>query len=169
MAEITQEQKDTLAWIGMTLLSLQTTEGAIALSLKFVLPANGYFTLETLEREKGRKTLGQLLSALRSRVDLADDFAATLDAFLEHRNSFIHRIDQIPGWSLDNPAGLQVARGFLVRLASLNQAVLNTFLGLLRSWQVQVGIDIPLPSGDGFDLADQIYRQAAANTFFAKE
>ena len=170
MSEITQEQKDILAWIGMALLSLQTTESVIALSLKLVLPDDGYVTLETLERENGRKTLGQLLSVLRSRVDLADDFAATLDAFLEHRNSFIHRIDQIPGWSLDNPSGLQVARHFIVHLANLNRVVLNVFLGLLRSWQAQNDIEIPLPSDGGlFDFVDQIYRPIAANTFFGKE
>jgi hypothetical protein len=60
------------------------------------------------------KTVGYLLHELRARVGIDDTFESVLSKFLAMRNTVVHNIDEIPGWSLDSEDGIAVAHSFLV-------------------------------------------------------
>ena len=94
--------------------------------MTFALPEGGALTLQKLESQQDRKrTLGQFLTALKKLVELDEGFDAMLDEFLEKRNLLIHRIDEIPGWSLNTGPRLIASRRFLDRLLYLNDVVLT--------------------------------------------
>ncbi|HXW73001.1 MAG TPA: hypothetical protein VEK34_16525 [Methylocella sp.] len=169
MKTFSAEQRDILARMGLALLFIQTTEFVIEFCMKYVLPAGGVVTLEMLESQRSgerKRTLGQFLRELRKRVDLDDRFDAILDEFLQKRNELIHRIDDIPGWSLDHEEGLRAARGFMDRVMQLNHVVLEVFSGLVRAWQSQEQITTEFDSLLG-DI-DQIYSSLASRIFFKK-
>ena len=73
-----------------------------------------------------------------------------LEEFLESRNVFVHNISDIPGWKLASEDGLAVANQFVGRLIELNEDVLRVFVGLVRAWQIQVGIKDHVWEGRAF-------------------
>jgi hypothetical protein len=129
---------------------------------------SGVVTLEMLELASQRKrTLGQFLVELRRRVDIDDQFDMILEEFLDKRNTLIHRIDDVPGWSLHNEEGLKTARHFVDRLIIVSETVLDVFMALLRVWQKDV--DIKTPVDHMFCDNTEMYRQLVNDTFFEKE
>lgn len=137
------EEEKLLVSVGAALLLLQTTEKVIKLCMTVVLPKSDPLTLGTLQRQEKverKKTLGYFLTELRKRADLAPEFDATLEEFLEKRNIFIHNISDIPGWKLASKDGRAVAHQFVGRLIELNNKVLKVFIGLVSAWQKQIGL-----------------------------
>jgi hypothetical protein len=171
---VAPEQKDILAFLGVTMLSVQTTEQLIRLVLTYVIQAQP-LTLESLQsinQKKRNKTIGFLLCELRKRVDLNDTFDTILRQFLEMRNSFIHSLDEIPGWSLDDEHGLNTAENFLAEFLNVIEIVQSVFLGLVRSWQEQIGMsdrDIGISPHSWIAEIDAKFKPLVERTFFAKE
>ena len=54
-----------------------------------------------------------------------------LEEFLDKRNTLIHRVDDVPGWSLDNEQGCQIAYQFVNRLMTVDESVRDTLTALL--------------------------------------
>jgi hypothetical protein len=166
--KIGEPQREIMFRMGFALLITQTTEKLISTCLAYALPESGSVTLESLEKDNNRKkTLGQFIVELRKRVDIDDQFDKVLSEFLDKRNVLIHRIDDVPGWSLHNEEGLKVARLFVDRVIMLNESVLNVFMSLLHVWQKEV--DISTPVDHLFCYNTEAYRQLVNNTFFEKE
>jgi uncharacterized protein with PhoU and TrkA domain len=68
-----KEIKDILAWMGMLVLAMQTTETMVDLILTFVFQGKEKLTLEVLERlerERRARTLGRLMKQMRDRVGI---------------------------------------------------------------------------------------------------
>jgi hypothetical protein len=63
------------------------------------------------------KTVGYLLHELKMRVAIDDTFEEVLSKFLQVRNTIVHDVDEIPGWSFDNKVGISVAHSFLRRFS----------------------------------------------------
>jgi hypothetical protein len=154
--EITEDQTAVLSSIGGALLATQTTERMISLCLTHILQLDGPLTLGTLERTKTRKrTLGQILERMRDQIDLEDRFDAILSEFLESRNLLAHRLSDVPGWGLNDPAGIASAHRFLNRLFALNNKITGTFGGLARAWARANGYPL-FPEIHGSDEAEKI-------------
>ena len=169
MSTITENERHLLAQIGLSLVAVQATEALIRHSLRYVLPAGGRLTLESLElesRDERKKTLGQFLKELRRRVDLDDEFDRYLDDFLEHRNILVHRLESV--WSIGDPATEQTLRAFLDRVLWLNRGVMRVFLALNRAYQIEIGSSVPAPA-TLFDQPEEVYLAVARSMFFLKD
>lgn len=129
--------------IGTLIVVMQTTERLILTTLNYVLPSSGApQTLEDLTEEMRNNegaTLGRMISKLKQRVDLADDFEGVLRAFLQDRNTLVHDLQRVPGFSLSTREGRAVAGSFLANLAENNEVVMKVFVSLLSEWAAQVG------------------------------
>jgi hypothetical protein len=163
---IEQPQRDILFRMGLALLFLQTTEQLIRGCLTYVFPSGGILTLEMLERIENRKhTLGQFLVELRKRIDVDDQFDSILAEFLDKRNILIHRIGDVPGWSLDNDHGLKIARQFVDRLLIIDQQVRGVFTAVLVTWAREVNITTPV---DHLFADTEAYRNIVNALFFER-
>ena len=170
---ITPEQKEILAQVGTALVVLQAVEQIIRLVTTYVIQGPEPLTieyLESLDRKERNKTIGFLICKLRERVDLDETFDNTLRQFLEMRNSLVHNLNEIPGgWSLDSEQGRDLAQKFLSKFGHAINVVLSVFLGLIRSWQEQVGMndaDIGIPPDPLFQKIDTEYKPLVENIFF---
>src|ERR1700746_1330966 len=97
-------QKQMLAFRGVTLLRLQSTKTTIQFCMTHVLPKTSNLTWEMLNDRQQylrTKTVGYLLHQLRTRVAIDPQFDEMLIKFLGMRNTFVHNVNEIPGWSLD--------------------------------------------------------------------
>jgi hypothetical protein len=173
---ITPEQKDILAQVGMAVVVVQAAEQIIRLVMAYVIQGSEPLTLEylqSLNQKERNKTIGFLWNQLRKRVDLDDSFDNTLCRFLEMRNTLIHNLDEISGgWSLDNEQGRDLARKFLSEFGRVMNTVVSVFLGLVRSWQEQVGMndrDIGIPPDPWLADIDAKYKPLVEDIFFATE
>jgi hypothetical protein len=166
--KIGEPQREIFFRMGFALWFMQTTEYLIKVCLTYALPESEAVTLEMLERGSQRKrTLGQFLIELRRRVGIDSDFDIILAEFLDKRNTLIHRLDDIPGWSLHSEEGLKTARLFVDRVIRLNVSVLKVFMALLTVWQKEV--DVKTPFDHMFSSNAEICRQIVNSTFFEKE
>ena len=89
-----------------------------------------------------------------------------LEEFLDKRNTLIHRVDDVPGWSLDNEQGCQIAYQFVNRLMTVDESVRDTLTALLVVWQKEEDIKTPVDHLFG-DIETQ--RKIVDHTFFEKE
>ena len=174
MSGIPPEQESVLAEIGMALLSVQHTESLLRFTLRYPLSGPKGVTLETLERSETalkKNTLGQFLRVLKDRVDLDDEFGLALDRFLNARNVFAHRLDDVPGWDLRSKEGRDAAHVFLTELIRSATFISKVLTGLMRSWARQNNMDVPPAPGEEslFAEIDALYTTKVDSIFFAKE
>ena len=163
---IRKARREILLRMGLTLVLMQATEMVINACLTYALPEGGVLTLEPLKADQKKRTLGQFLTELRKRVDIDEHFDLILEEFLDKRNTLIHRIKDVPGWSLDNEQGCLIAYQFVNRLMTVNESVCDTFTALLSMWKNQEDIKTPV---DHLFANIETHIKIVNNTFFEKE
>lgn len=169
-----KEIEDILAWMGLLVWIMQTTEEIVDLVLTFVFRGKERLTLEVLERlerERRARTLGRLMKQMRDRVGINPALEDLLENFIEHRNQLTHRLKDVPGWDLDTPQGREVACNFLSNLTEENKQVMEIFVGFLIAWESQhkLGIVPRLPKeAQEFLLNAGVYAAFADLFVFAK-
>lgn len=167
------ERKKIVTFTGMALLTVQATEQIIRLVTTYVIPSPNPLTFESLQsrnREDRNRTIGFLVGKLRERVEVAPTFDERLRRFLEMRNTFVHNLDEVPGWTLETEQGREVAKRFLVEFFQVIEIVQNVFLGLIRSWQAENDMShIGVSSESFFAEIDAKFKPLAERIFFAKE
>jgi hypothetical protein len=164
------DRRDVLAFLGATLLMVQTAERMLKSCMTFALPKGNVLTIEQYEKqtaEEAKKTLGYFLTQLRLRVDVHPKFDAELSEFLELRNCLVHHLDTVEGLDFGTPEGRAVAQVFLGTTASKAVYVINVFTGLMRAWSEQVGIEVEV-SRDAFEEIDAIYKPMVNELFKEK-
>jgi hypothetical protein len=172
---VSEDEKDILLRMGIALLQIQLTEGLIRSVMQLVLPKTSPLTYDLLQQQKQlemKKTLGHFLRELRKRVDLDDRFEVILLDFLDKRNTFVHRIFEVPQFSLQSVEGRQHARNFLDSLMKQSVTLQKVFCGLIRSWLDQNELDVPIQSDSILEkfLAeiDKDYKPLVQDIFFEK-
>lgn len=138
--DISQAASSILRKIGYLLLHLQSTEKTIKVCIQIALPDEQDFFINVLDRlnEKERKKpLGHFLKALRLRADLNSDVDELLERFLNHRNAFVHNLEEVPEWNLKTREGCMAADAFLTKLHNESKEVHLLFLGILNAWKIQ--------------------------------
>ena len=78
-----------------------------------------------------KRTLGDLVRELRSRVKIEPGFKDKLYHFLNMRNALVHNLDEVPGWDLDTKKGREFATKFLVELFTLSAEIAGVLFGPL--------------------------------------
>ena len=141
LPEVTQR---ALFEAGLTLHGIQATEFILAFCLSWVFPKEANLTLLDLyamEPEQQKKTLGQLLHALRQRADIAPDLDAKLTEFLAARNRFAHHLLSDEPTCPDTEAGSAAAIEFMVSLRQLALDVQNSLMGHFIHWTQNAGVE----------------------------
>ncbi|MER8709130.1 hypothetical protein NKH49_26920 [Mesorhizobium sp. M1088] len=131
-----------LATIGTLVIFMQTAERVIATTLSLALPESPIQSVDDLTKEteaNDKATLGALIKKLNRRVELDDDFAEVLEAFLIDRNALIHDVHRIPGFGLKTNVELAETSKFLRNLVENSQTVTRVFISLLVEWGAQIG------------------------------
>ncbi len=140
-------QDDVLKTIGLAVIAGQGVERLMSSCLTFPLhgePLQTVEQLQTLLARHSKATLGQLLNAMRKRVDLHPTFDDKLDRFLQYRNVIAHRLHDVPGgFDLHSDEGRARLKLFLLQYMDDGQTVSMVLLGVLRGWASQEGIDLP--------------------------
>jgi hypothetical protein len=124
--------KDILARIGETLIQIQRTEMTINFCIRYVVPLKAKLAKDVFQPAGRRASLGGLIAELRRQVDVPLAFKATLQEYLEKRNTLVHGIEFIPGFTLLTDEGLVIADEFLNRLSALDGEIADAFSVLLR-------------------------------------
>jgi hypothetical protein len=140
-------QDDVLKTLGLAMIVGQGVEHSLSSCLTFPLHGEPLQTVEQLQlllERHSKATLGRLLKALRERVDLHPTFDDKLERFLQHRNIIAHRLHDVPGGlDLHSDEGRARLKAFLLQYMEEGHIVSMVFLGILRGWASQQGIEIP--------------------------
>jgi hypothetical protein len=171
---LSPEQKHIFACLGLMLLHIQGIEKVIHLCVSYVFPKTPLHELSILALQETtealrRKTIGALLCELKARVGIDDTFENVLSKFLTMRNTVVHNLDEIPGWSLDSEDGIAVAHSFLRELDRVSGIVQGVFLGIVRAWQEENQIETAWADRSLLIEVDAFYKPLANRWFFEKE
>lgn len=132
---------DTLARIGEALLFVQNVESAFRFVMTFVIQkGQSGLDLEKWEVQTSaerEKTIGYFLSQLRFRADVEPQIDARLSAFLDTRNQLVHRLDEVPGWGLEDDSSIGASNDFLTEVLANSFFVYFWLNGVTRSWAKQ--------------------------------
>jgi hypothetical protein len=66
---------------------------------------------------------------------------AALDDFKDRRNTFVHSLIRVPGFSLGSPDGRLIGATFAVELGSDARALSSKLEPLIAEWARQVGVE----------------------------
>ncbi len=137
--------------VGKAIEIIQLADEVFKSVLLMVFPGKEFSDLETFQKNNkllDNATLGKLVAILKKRVVLNDDFENILNEYLVDRNSFIHNWAEIDSWNED-----EEAIAFTVRIQRKAAYLCYTFMGFLRVWMEQAGIegiDEQFPEGAPF-------------------
>ena len=144
----TPNAEDIYWLMGFTLSHIQSVERNIKFVTIYVLQDGEELTLEKLQsidKKESKKALGYFISKVKERAELFPKLKELMKDFLKNRNDFIHNQDKIPGWDLDSPEGLIVAKNFTITLLRQAHKINEIFAALVSSWQEQTGMYPPEP------------------------
>ena len=144
--------------IGYVFLHLQDTERVTKVAIQVAMPAQNDLFLslvEKLDPQARKKPLGVFLVALRQRASLKADIDKLLERYLSSRNTFVHNLAEVPGWSLQTEEGLTIASAFLVRLLTDSKDVRLLFQGLLHAYKVQSEVETAPEEDAKFQALDK--------------
>lgn len=144
----------TLALIGVCHLVVQQAERVLAGAVEVVLKdPTAPKLMEQTEYERNR-TLGAVLKELKSRARVKPKFKDKLYRFLKMRNTFVHNVNEAPGWNLSTDEGARVAAEFIVELLMLAFTVTGVFMCLFTvSAKEDLGEDL-MEGVEGRQLID---------------
>jgi|SRR4051794_5242714 hypothetical protein len=125
-------KKDVLARIGEMLIQIQRTEITINFCIRHVVPLKAKPAKDVFQPSGRRASLGALIAELRRQVDVPATFRATLQEYLKLRNTLVHEVEFIPGFTLLTEEGRSVAHEFLDRLSVLDRETADAFSALVR-------------------------------------
>jgi hypothetical protein len=112
--------------VGHLVFILQATEQVIRFCERIVFnPQQSQVTSDVFHSDK--RTLGELVKKLKQKTSLDSDFQDTLQAFVENRNSLIHRAFEQPWWKPLNQDQFAGAFTFLGQLMDQAEIVKLTF------------------------------------------
>ena len=155
---LTEAQKELLTHVGLAMLTIQTTETALNVTVRVVFRRDSRVTLQRLEAQveaDRKRTLGYFITELRKRAELHPLFEEHLTRFLEMRNMLVHRISEIPGWDLSTDDGCRAGTAFAAELISRANKVAMVLAALMHQWQLDIGAGIPLPEIDFFKEVEE--------------
>jgi hypothetical protein len=119
-----------LKLIGFTLLYTQLAEHIIKRCIRyFRVPGLSLEALEAAEQKERKSTLGHFLTQLRKHVEVAPDFDAKLDTFLQGRNDLVHNFFEITNIKFLMGEGQEKAYHFLKQLKKDTQHVVRVLHG----------------------------------------
>lgn len=122
----TKDEIDFEMLVGQLVFILQDTEQAIRFCELIVFnPQQSQVTTDVFHSD--RRSLGRLIGKLKQKTSLDSDFQRTLEAFVENRNSLIHRAFEQPWWKAKNRGQFTEAFMFLGQLLDQALAVKLTF------------------------------------------
>jgi hypothetical protein len=140
-------QDDVLKTMGLAVIAGQSVEHLLSTCLTFPLHGETLQTadqVQTMLERRSKATLGQLLNALRTRVDLHPTFDDQLGRFLEYRNIIAHRLHDMPGgFDVHSDEGRARLKDFLLQYMDDGHIVSMVLIGVLREWARQEDIDLP--------------------------
>jgi hypothetical protein len=137
MASHAKNERDVLARIGAILIQIQRTELTINFCIQHVLPKTARPAKDLFAAGGRRPPLGRLITELHRQVGVPNSFKDTLAEFLDWRNTLVHQIEFVPGWTLETERGIAVAHRFLGRLESLDRRVNRVFDALIKAWKLK--------------------------------
>lgn len=140
-------QDDVLKTLGIAVITGQAVEHLMSNCLTFPLHGEPLQTVEQLQallERHSKATLGQLLKALRQRVELHPTFDDQMARFLQYRNVIAHRLHDVPGGlDLHSDEGRGRLKVFLLQYMDDGQKISMVLLGVLREWARQEDINLP--------------------------
>lgn len=134
---MTDIQRRAVFEAGLTLQAVQVAEHQITFCLTWVFPKDDSLRLHALyalDAKHQRLTLGRLVSELRERATIRDDFDQLLCDFITRRNRFAHKLFTEDQHVLENDASAARVTEFLLALQDIVVQVQTAFLGHLVQW-----------------------------------
>ena len=129
--------EEVFAEIGCRLVLLQNFELMLSLVAKVAFETDPFKAKDAILRSD-IKTMGQLIELLRKKVEIHEDFDATLKRTLAARNFFVHEFSN--RYNLFSKEGLSEAIKFLVQSMDDLEGVTNTMKAVVITYGRERGV-----------------------------
>jgi hypothetical protein len=131
---------EVMVLVGESLIIVQKIERLLAACLMYSASTNPPDERLRALLARDRETMGMLLSHLRRRIEVPDDFERTLDALLRKRNLFVHNLVFCEWFDLSTAEGCDQVEAFLHGLlADCKQCIFVT-LGYIIKVKESAGL-----------------------------
>jgi len=139
------EPGNVYSLIGFALVYLQSLERSVKMCTTYVLQdgeALDLAKLQQLQESDRRKTLGHFTRRIKERTSVHPMFEDLIDTVVRDRNDLVHNVDRIPGWSLEQQEGIEVATKFVTQLLHRAHFLNEVLVALSAQWIRQASLDV---------------------------
>jgi len=169
------EEREALIWTGISIGLVQHAESILKNALQLAFSPGSQMTLESIASDETglrRATLGRLLNELRRRADIAPDFEAKLDEFLQHRNVFVHGLLLDPLFSWRTTDGRERLIGFLGALAGEATIVIRVMFSAVHAFAGRIAAaheDLRIPELSDPAIAGWLFPPGQLDTILTRK
>ena len=140
--ELTKTQEHVFGVIGETIYMIQIAEHAIQNCMIFVFEQPDFLieNFYAVEQRERKKTLGYIITTLRSKAEIHPQFDGMLTAFVDKRNFFIHNLFNDKEYGLSTDEQCKKTESYLSDLQDYAWNIMNVFLSVLIEWSKTSGV-----------------------------
>jgi hypothetical protein len=131
---MTPSQDDVMLVLGYVIYETQETEATLHLVMSLVFGLSVAESIEHLKKVYAKKTLGQFLDILRSKIGISEEFDSFMIDYIEQRNFITHNISRTKLFTVYTELGRDKLMGFLMSFRYMNRKAKFTFMALTEVW-----------------------------------
>jgi len=124
--------------LGYAVYEAQETEATLHLCLSVVHGLSVAESIDHLKKIYQKKTLGQFLQLLRTKIGLKDEFDTFLTDYIDRRNFLVHNLSRTSIYSIHSEEGRTNLENHLFNFRHENRKVKLTFVALIDVWMKHI-------------------------------
>jgi uncharacterized protein YutE (UPF0331/DUF86 family) len=131
---MSNEIDELMKSLGHAVYEAQETEATLHLCMSVVLGLSIADSIEHLKKIYQKKTLGQFLQLLRTKVGLKEGFDDSLKSYIDRRNFLVHNLSRASIYSIHSEEGRANLKDHLCNFRLENRKVNLIFVALTDVW-----------------------------------
>lgn len=127
-------EDDVFLLLGQIVFEMQETEATLHLAMTVTMGIPVAKSVEQLRNLYAKKTIGQFLSLIRTKIGLSPAFDKFMNDYVERRNFAIHNFSRGSIFNVYSESGRVKLINFLTDLRYRNRKIRFTFVALTDAW-----------------------------------
>lgn len=150
---------ELMSRLGYAVYEAQDTEATLHLSLSVICGLSIAESIEHLKKIYEKKTLGQFLATVRTKIGLKEIFNDYMKDYIERRNFIVHNIFRTSTFNINSDEGRIKFNDFVFDFRQRNRKINLTFMALTDVWMQYISHEYKVGDSLKVHLGDRLFQE----------